>query len=60
MECGSWEDAAHQPGTPDQPWVVVNKDPVDGRSERVYVGYQGNSSMQVAVAQAKLPDGFFH
>lgn len=43
---------------PDQPWVVVNKDPVDGRSERVYVGYQGNSSMQVAVAQAKLPADF--
>ncbi len=43
--------------SPDQPWIIVNRDPDRRRRENVYVAYQA-ASMQVAVAQAKIPPDF--
>jgi hypothetical protein len=54
-------DGKAQPTTqlpPDQPWIVVNKDPAQRDHEKIYVAYQAHSSMQVAVAGAALPPGF--
>jgi hypothetical protein len=42
---------------PDQPWIVVNKDPQRLGRENVYVAYQ-STTMQVAVAKAKAPPDF--
>jgi hypothetical protein len=44
--------------SPDQPWLVVNIDPLTRRRENVYVAYQASPSMQVAVAQAAVPPNF--
>ena len=43
---------------PDQPWLVVNIDPLTRGRENVYVAYQATPSMQVAVAQAAVPPNF--
>jgi hypothetical protein len=44
--------------TPDQPWLVVNIDPLTRGRENVYVAYQATPSMQVAVAHAAVPPNF--
>jgi hypothetical protein len=43
---------------PDQPWLVVNKDPATAGAENVYVAYQSSEMQQVAVAQAAVPPNF--
>ena len=57
---------------PDQPWIIANRGPVspgqgqdqekdqddDIAREKVYVAYQSNPTMQVAVAAAKVPPDF--
>ena len=43
---------------PDQPWLIVNKDPSTAGAENVYVAYQSNEMQQVAVAQAATPPNF--
>jgi hypothetical protein len=43
---------------PDQPWLVVNIDPLTRGRENVYVAYQATPSMQVAVAHAAVPPNF--
>jgi hypothetical protein len=43
---------------PDQPWLVVNKDPSSARAENVYVAYQSSEMQQVAVAHAAVPPDF--
>ncbi len=42
----------------DQPWVLVNKDPDHPKRQNVYVAYQSNPAMQVAVAKAAAPPDF--
>ena len=41
----------------DQPWLIVNQDPLNPAQDNVYVAYQ-SQAMQVAVAQAEIPPDF--
>jgi hypothetical protein len=53
---------------PDQPWLVVNRNPIgrdededqeqNGVRDRVYVAYQAGEPMRVAVADGKAPPDF--
>jgi hypothetical protein len=44
---------------PDQPWLITNRDPDRPHRDNVYVAYQAvSASMQVAVAEAKIPPDF--
>jgi hypothetical protein len=62
---GAWQwlviDGKTQPTnslTPDQPWLIVNKNPNQPQQQNVYVAYQATPAMQVAVAQATAPPNF--
>jgi hypothetical protein len=44
--------------SPDQPWLIVNKDPTRTGDENVYVAYQASPMLQVAVARATVPPNF--
>lgn len=43
--------------SPDQPWLITNRNPDRQHRENIYVAYQA-TSMQVAVAEAKIPPDF--
>ena len=49
------------PGSPDQPWLLVNSDPVTAAQDNVYVGYDdfnGGPDMRVSVATGSNPPNF--